>query len=65
MRRIYGGYGLAIAAGIAAGEHADYRDAVEKCIRIKATIYPDRSATEVYDKKYQNYICLANKLECI
>ena len=41
------------------------RDAVEKCIRIKATIYPDRSATEVYDKKYQNYICLANKLECI
>ena len=60
-----GGYGLAIAAGIAAGEHADYRDAVEKCIRIKATIYPDRTAAEVYDKKYQNYTCLADKLECI
>lgn len=60
-----GGCGLAIVSNIASGEYPTYEDAVEKCIRVKETIYPDKVFEDIYEKKYKYYLSIAEKLGCI
>lgn len=60
-----GGHGLAIVSGIASGEYSTYENAVENCVHIKETVYPDIACKDIYNKKYAYYLSVAKKLGCI
>ena len=50
-----GAQGAAMAAGIAAGVYKDYREAIEKTVKITKTIYPRPEYKEIYEEKYATY----------
>ena len=45
-----GAQGAAMAAGIAAGVYKDYREAIEKTVKITKTIYPRPEYKEIYEE---------------
>ena len=47
------GYGAAILAMIGVGVYKDVKTAVDKLVKVKETIKPDKELTLKYDKKYQ------------
>lgn len=60
-----GAQGAAIAAGIAAGVYKSYDDAIEKTMVIAKTVYPRKEYKEIYEKKYQTYRRVIEKLSGI
>lgn len=58
-----GAKGSVMAAGIAAGIYADYKDAAEKCVTITETVYPNPEKVSVYGKKYNKYKTIVNSLD--
>lgn len=50
--------GAAILAMVASGEYSSVQTAAEKLIKIEQTIYPDKTISERYDKKYQTFRAL-------
>ncbi len=51
-------YGAALLAGIAAGDFADVREAVDACVRVRETIEPDSEWAKVYAEGYERYRAL-------
>lgn len=60
--REHGCYGAALAAGIAVGLYTDFIQAVGCGVKVSRTHLPDISKKEIYDKKYAQYIKLAQSL---
>ena len=58
-----GAHGAAIAAGVAVGVYKDYREAVEKTVKITKTIYPRPAYKSVYEAKYQTYRAVIEALD--
>lgn len=50
-----GAQGAAIAAGIAAGIYRDYKDGIERTVKISRTVQPRSEYREIYEKKYETY----------
>lgn len=50
-----GAQGAAIAAGIAAGIYKDYKDGIERTVKISKTVQPRAAYREIYEKKYETY----------
>ena len=50
-----GAQGAAMAAGIAAGIYRDYREAVNRTVKITKTVLPRPLYKEVYEEKYRTY----------
>lgn len=50
-----GSQGAAIAAGIAAGIYRDYKDGIERTVKISKTVQPRAAYREIYEKKYETY----------
>ncbi len=48
--------GSAMLAGIAMGVFSDANDAVNKCIKIKTTVYPQKENSEKYKKVFEEYV---------
>jgi len=48
-------YGAALLAGIRAGEWRDAREAVDACVRVRATIEPDPEWQHTYDDGYGRF----------
>ena len=63
--RELGALGCAMAAAIAAGVYADYKEAANHMVRISERISPDPEKTEVYQKKYEKYISISNALDTV
>jgi sugar (pentulose or hexulose) kinase len=47
--------GVAMLAGVAAGFYKDYRDAVERTVRVEHTYYPNPARVEQYRELYTLY----------
>ncbi|MCD6256569.1 hypothetical protein J7J45_00725 [Candidatus Aerophobetes bacterium] len=54
--------GAAILAGIGARVFSDINEAVRKVVKIKKSFYPDPSNAGIYQKVYQEYLSLYQKL---
>lgn len=50
-----GAHGAAIAAGIASGLYKDYKDAIEKTVKITKQIKPRSDYRKIYEEKYETY----------
>lgn len=50
-----GAQGAAMAAGIAAGVYKDYKEAIQKTVKITKTVYPRPEYKEIYEEKYVTY----------
>jgi xylulokinase len=48
-------YGAALLGGVAAGVFADVHEAVERCVRVRATVDPDRTWIEPYEEGYGRF----------
>ncbi|MCD8372893.1 MAG: xylulokinase [Clostridia bacterium] len=48
-------YGAAMLAMVCCGEYPDAQSAADNLIKIKETIYPDKTISQKYKKKYQNF----------
>ncbi len=63
-----GAQGAAIAAGIAVGIYSNYREGIQKTVKITKTVQPLEEHREIYQKKYQTYRrviqCLGGAWEC-
>lgn len=57
-----GTQGAAICAGVAVGIYENYKDAVEKHVKIKNTIFPNVQYAKIYKAKYNQYCELLNAL---
>jgi L-xylulokinase len=57
-----GAQGAAMAAGIAAGLYKDYKEAIDKTVKITKTIYPRAEYKEVYKEKYACYRAVIHSL---
>lgn len=57
-----GALGACMAAGIQVGIYKDYEDASNRMVKIKRIFEPKYQNTEVYEKKYQKYIELAEAI---
>lgn len=58
-----GAHGAAIAAGVAVGVYKDYREAVEKTVKVTKTIDPRPAYQAIYEAKYQTYRTIIEALE--
>lgn len=56
-------FGAAILAGTGAGIYESEASAAEKMIKINRTHKPDDSTADIYDKQYNKYLELYNRLE--
>ena len=54
--------GSAMLAGIATGVFKDANDAVQKCIKIKATVKPNQENTEKYRELFKEYVRIHDAL---
>lgn len=54
--------GAAILAGVGAKVFSDIKEAVRKVVRIEKGFYPDTSNVAIYQKVYQEYLSLYQKL---
>lgn len=56
-----GALGCGMAAAIAAGVYADYKEAAEHMVHVSECVYPDINCMKIYEKKYDKYkaICAA------
>jgi L-xylulokinase len=57
-----GALGAAICASVACGLHASYEDACQAMVRMARMHGPDRSLTDLYEKKYARYTQLLDVL---
>ena len=57
-----GAQGAAMAAGIAAGVYKDYKEAIEKTVKITKTIYPRPEYKKIYEEKYATYRAVVDGL---
>jgi xylulokinase len=48
-------YGAALLGGVRAGVFADVHEAVERCVRVRETIEPDRAWTAAYEEGYDRF----------
>jgi xylulokinase len=48
-------FGAALAAGLGAGVFSSPRDAIEKCVRLAATVTPDTKTHEFYSNLFNIY----------
>lgn len=54
--------GSAMLAGVAVGIFTSPKDAVEKCVKRKNTVYPDPKNTEIYAKIFEKYKAIHDAL---
>jgi L-xylulokinase len=57
-----GAQGAAMAAGIAAGIYTDYKDAINKTVKVTNTIYPRPEYRTIYEEKYLTYRTIIDSL---
>ena len=55
--------GAAILAGVGSKIFKNFNEAVKKTVRIKENFLPDSQNFKVYEKKYQKYLSLYQKLK--
>ena len=55
--------GAAMSAGIACGVFSDIEDAVEKMVRVKETLWPNREYAEIYRKKFSVFLKALDALD--
>ena len=60
-----GALGCGMAAAIAAGVYADYREAAEHMVHISGVVYPDPEKVPVYQKKYEKYCAVRDALDTV
>jgi xylulokinase len=58
-------FGAALLAGVRAGVFADVRDAVARCVRVRARIEPDPSWSAEYAEGYERYRLLYPSLRSV
>ncbi len=58
-----GAKGAAMAAGVACGWFADYKEAVASCVPEGSLLFPDDTMTKVYASKYAKYQKIADALD--
>ena len=57
-----GAQGAAMVAGIAVGVYSDYKDAVNKTLKISKTVYPRKDYFKIYQNKYNIYKKIVDSL---
>ena len=58
-------YGAALLGGVAGGIFADVRDAVARCVRVRATVEPDPAWQAAYDDTYARFRALYPALDTV
>ena len=58
-----GAFGAAICAGVSAGAYSNFKEAVNKLIKVSKRIEPNKANTELYKQKYKRYLQASNFLE--
>jgi xylulokinase len=48
-------YGAALLGGVAAGVFADVHEAVERCVRVRATVEPESAWAQAYEEGYERF----------
>ena len=60
-----GAMGAAMAAAVAGGQFADYREAAKSMVKVNKPVMPDPDKVKIYQEKYEKYCAVSDALDAV